>query len=77
MFMSFHNVPFIPRSALDYTRSAMPDAPVVPYQEPVRRDHAREALASLCDRVAFGLLRASRRIEPPSVHPDRLSQQRG
>ena len=77
MFMSFQHVPFIPRGALDHSRSAMPDAPVVPYREPVRRDHAREVLAGLCDRLAFWLLRASRRIEPPSVHPDRLSGQHG
>lgn len=75
MFASFHTVPFIPRGALEYSASAMPDAPVVPYREPVRRDHAREVLAGACDRFAFWLLRASRRIEPPSVHPDRLGQQ--
>lgn len=77
MFASFHTTPFIPKSALDYSKSAMPDAPVVPYHEPVRRDHAREVLAGICDRVAFLLLQASRRIEPTSVHPDRLGRRSG
>lgn len=73
MHMSFQGIPFIPRETLRHLNSALPDSPVVPYQRPVLRDHARDVIAGACDRLAFLLLRLSHRIEPSSLHPDRLT----